>query len=437
MSFSPDRFQAVLKKMLPWSILLLLISLFICYLIVRYTKPLFESSSILKLNIKRDASILGLPEYDEEQTFNNLSSEIELLKSSLFFNKVIDVVNMDVSIYTIGKILLDERYTNPPFTVKYRIMDDRVYDIPFKVDVISPENFRLSYSIDGHNFESSFQFGEEIHTDYFDFIIDLTKYYIHGIQDNEFYFYLNSRKFLLDYISQNITVQPLNLNANTIQVSFKGYNSHKARDLVNAIDTLYIRYTQEEKNKANSQKIRFLNLQLESTEQRLTDFENYFENLIITNKSVDLTDNLSETIQYLNALDSQKYDIQIRLSRLQELLDALVSGKSINLGLSDYKILPDNIVEEISELNNTIEARESVLISHNENTQVYRKWTDEINSMYKRIRDFIIEYEAELNDRLALIDQKNDRLEKRFVELPSKNTEYSKSQRRYALYEEF
>jgi len=436
-SFDQDRFITVLKKLLPWIIILLLAISLISYLVVRYTKPLYESSSVLKLNIKRDASILGLQEYDEEQTFNSLSSEMELLKSSLFFNKIIDAVKLNVSIYTIGKILLDERYSNPPFKVNYLIKNEFAQNIPFRVDILNTRNFNLSYTVRGNNFESSYAFGQQIHTEHFDFIIELTDFYRHGEQDNEFYFYIYSRKYLLDYINENITVQPLNLNANTIQISFKGYNKQKARDFVNAIDTIYLKYTQEEKNKANSQKIAFLDQQLETTEQRLSDFENYFENFIISNKSVDLTNNLSKTIDYLNSLDSQQYDVKIRLLRLDELAKDLVSGRQINLGISDFKILPVNVLEEINKLNDIIEKRESVLISHNENTQVYRKWSDEINSIYNRIRNFLEEYSAELNSRLNQIDLQKAKLEKKFVELPSKNTEYTKSQRYYTLYEEF
>jgi capsular exopolysaccharide synthesis family protein len=436
-SFDQDRFTTVIKRLLPWIIILLLVTFFISYLVIRYTKPLYESNSVLKLNIKRDASILGLQEYDEEQAFNNLSSEMELLKSSLFFNKILDNVKLDVSIYTIGKILLDERYTNPPFTVNYLIKNENILDIPFRVDIIDTENFSLSYNIGNENYESLHVFGQQIHTEHFDFLIELTDYYHHGEQENEFYFYLNSRKHLLEYINENITVQPLNLNASTIQISFKGYNRHKARDLVNAIDTIYLKYSQEEKNKANSQKITFLNEQLETTETRLSDFENYFESFIINNKSIDLKNNLSQTIGYLNALDSQEYDIRIRLLRLNELSDDLVSGSQINLGISDLRILPSSILDEISELNEIIEKRESVLISHNENTQVYRKWTDEINSIYIRIRSFITEYRNELADQLDQIDEQRAVLEKKFIELPSKNTEYTKSQRYYALYEEF
>ena len=436
-SFDQDRFIVVLKKSFPWILFLLLAAVIISYLSIRYTKPLYESSSILKLNIKRDASILGLEEYDEEQVFNSLSSEIELLKSRLFFNKIIDALDLDVSIYTIGKILLDERYNNPPFTVEKLIKNQRVYNIPFRVDIINTRQFNLSYEVDGKSYESTYNFGEKIQADFFDFEIRLTEFYEHGIQDNEFYFYVYSRQYLLDYIAENMSVNPLNLNANTIQISFKGYNMHKARNLVNAIDTIYLNYTQAEKNKSNSQRIEFLNQQLESTEQKLSDFENYFERFIISNKSVDLNSNLSETIEMLNALDSQEYLVKNRQLRLEELQEEIVAGYQINLVISDYKSLPKNMLDEINSLNELIEKRDGILISHNENTLVYRKWSEEINTLYDRVKRFITEYNDELNQRLILISEKRKELESQFVGMPSKNTEYSKSQRYYALYEGF
>lgn len=436
-SFDQDRFIVVLKKSFPWILFLLLAAIVLSYLAIRYTKPLYESSSILKLNIKRDASILGLEEYDEEQTFNSLSSEMELLKSRLFFNKIIDALNLDVSIYTIGKILLDERYNNPPFTVKKLIKNERVYNIPFRVDVLNTREFNLSYEIGGRRYETSHNFGEEIQTDFFNFEIQLTEFYHHGIQDNEFNFYVYSRQYLLDFIGENMSVDPLNLNANTIQISFKGYNRHKARDLVNAIDTIYLNYTKAEKNKANSQRIEFLNQQLESTEQRLSDFENYFERFIISNKSIDLNSNLSETIVSLNFLDSQEYLVKKRQFRLQELQEEIVDGFQINLVISDYNTLPQNMIDEITSLNELIEKRDGILISHNENTLVYRKWSEEINTLYDRVKRFIIEFNDELNQQLILIKEQRNKLESKFVGMPSKNTEYAKSQRYYALYEGF
>ena len=80
-SFDPDKLNVIFIRLLPWILIAFFSFGIISYLIVRYTKPLFESESILKLDIKRDASILGVNYDDEEQSFNSLSSEIELLKS--------------------------------------------------------------------------------------------------------------------------------------------------------------------------------------------------------------------------------------------------------------------------------------------------------------------------------------------------------------------
>jgi len=436
-SFDPDKLNVIFKKFLPWILLTFLTLSIGSYLIVRYTKPLFEAESILKLDIKRDASILGLNYDEEEQSFNSLSSEIELLKSRLFFNKIIDAAKLDVSIYTIGNFLVDERYYNPPFNIEYIINNKVIYDKPFRVDVIDEINYHLSYNIAGIEYYKECRFGEEIATDHYILKIDLTEHYDPGPRDDEFFFILNSRQSLLNYIEENITVQPLNLNANTIQISFIGYNRFKIRDMVNAIDTLYLKYTREEKTLANSQKILFIDQQLASTEQKLTDFEDYFEKFIIDNQSVDLQNNLAETIVILSQLDSQRFRVLSKISHLKTFQNNIDSLNQINLSFADYQILPQSVIEEITEFNNLLEKRESILISYNKNTQAYRKWSAEINSLYSRIKSFIEGFLVDSEDQLKKINARKVTLEKSFIELPSKNTDYSKSQRYYALYDEF
>lgn len=407
------------------------------YLVLRYTKPLYESRSTLKLDIKSEASILGLNNYDEEQSYNNLMSEIELIKSKLFFNKIINALDLDISVYTIGNILVDERYKNAPFDVGYKIKDPVVFDKPFRIEILNPHEFNLSYTVYNRQFNRNYSFGDIIDSDYFTFKITPTVYFEPESRDKEFFFTINSRQSLLDYIENNIGVEPLKLNTNTIEISFKDYNQLKARDMVNAIDTIYLTYTKEEKTKANSQKVEFLNEQLSSTESKLSDFEDYFENFIVRNKTTDLEDNLNKTISLLNDIDSQRYDLQIKLTGLMELSSRLDSGKQINLGITEYRILPLAVRNDIQELNRLLEESESILLSYNKNTQVYRKRSGEIDQIYGRISEFINKYIKDIKDQLRDLAMRKSRLERNFVELPSKNTEYSKSQRYYSLYEEF
>jgi capsular exopolysaccharide synthesis family protein len=436
-SFDPGKFRTVMRRLLPWIVLLLIIAMATAFLVIRYTKPLYESLSILKLDIKSEASILGLNQIDEEKSYNNLLSEIELLKSKLFYNKIIDAVNLDVNVFTIGKILDDERYKNAPFGVEYRIDHPEIYDLRFRVGILNENEFNLSYNFQGKNYNSNQVFGKPVITSHFEFVLTKTPHFDPDARDSEFFFTINSRTALLDYIERNFSVEPLKLNTNTIEISFKDYNQQKARDMVNAIDTIYLTYTKAEKTKANTQKIEFLNLQLEATEKRLTDFEEYFEGFIIDNKTTDLQDKLDETIQAMNKIDSNRYQLQVRFDRIQELRSDLDSGMQVNLGVNDFYILPGEVIDQINDLNELINRRESILLSYNENTQAYRLRTGEVDVLYQKIREYLDEYIRTTRAQIIRYNQQKTNLERNFVELPSKNTEYSKSQRYYSLYEEF
>jgi capsular exopolysaccharide synthesis family protein len=436
-SFDSQKLETVLRKYSPWILMLLLVALAIAFLVIRYTKPLYQSSSILKLDIKSEASLLGLNNLEDEQSYNTLLSEIELLKSRLFYNKIIDAVDLDVNIFTIGNILDDERYQNAPFKVEYDLEHPQMYDLRFRVEILNPGSFNLSYTFQGKNYSSNHDFGETIRTEFFEFSLLKTPFFDSEAKDSEFFFRINSQSALIDYIEQNFSVEPLKLNTNTIEISFQDYNRQKARDLVNAIDTIYLKYTKEEKTKANSQKIEFLNHQLESTEKKLSDFEGYFEDFIIHNKTTDLQNKLDETIQVMNEIDSGRYQLHSKLERLEELKSSLDSGQQINLGMEDLKIIPGEVVDQINEMNELLNKSEAILLSYNENTQVYRMRTNEINVLYTKIVDFIDEYIQAIKNQLKNLAYQKARLEKNFIDLPSKNTEFSKSQRYYSLYEEF
>jgi tyrosine-protein kinase Etk/Wzc len=116
-----DKLIAVTQKA-KWWILLIFISCNIAaYLTTRWTKDVFESASELKLDIKRDATELGIKTLVEDQNINIISGEIEQIKSKVFFNRVIDSLDLAVSYYSIGNVLKDEMYKRSPFVVSYVI----------------------------------------------------------------------------------------------------------------------------------------------------------------------------------------------------------------------------------------------------------------------------------------------------------------------------
>ena len=425
----------VVRKSIPWIILIMIGAATVSYLYIRWTKPVYESTSVLKLDIKSEASVFGFNSYEEN--LNNLSGERELLLSRLFHNKALDVVNLDVSYYAYGNVLYDERYGNSPFQVDYEILAHEAYDKTFDVELISDRQFRLEYELNGKTHSEVYAYGETIKTPWFEFAVNLTDHYKSDLSEKEYFFRINSRESLLNYISDNMSVEFLSLNAKTIQISFKDHNKYKARDLVNAIDTLYIHYTNEEKKKANSQKINFLNNQLSSTEEKLEDFENYFENFTINNKTTDLEADLNKTIVELERLDTQRYVANERLLALEDLHNRLTEKKAFYLNPLQKDVFPPGIFSMTTQLNDLLKEKEMLLGSYRENTYAVRKKSQEIEFLREKLTELALTARQEQYDILKSLNQEKRRLEKSFVELPGKGTEFNKSSRYYSLYEEF
>src|SRR5690606_20526997 len=111
----------------------------------RYTKNVYESESLLKLDIKQDANDLGISSMMEDQNLNLISGEIEIIKSKLFLNRVLDEVNFEASFFSVGHLLNEELYrSNAPAVVTYFSKNHSLYNTRLTFRERSPREFELS-----------------------------------------------------------------------------------------------------------------------------------------------------------------------------------------------------------------------------------------------------------------------------------------------------
>ena len=432
-----EKLLTVLRKSWIWIVLLVLITNLAAYLVVRWTKPLFESYSDLKLNIKNDANLLGFMEVNEEQNLNSLSGEIELLKSKLFFNKVIETLDLGISYYSVGNILEDEKYRSPPFKVEYTQIAPWAYDQFFTVAVQNEREYILGYPSESFIPDKLCKFGEVVQEENLSLRITLNLDQ-EKMEDQQLYsFRINSSSNLIKYLENNISVEPLNLTANTIRISFRDHNRFKARDLVNAIDTIYLKYTKETKNKANQQKIDFLDDQLLLTQSKLQDYESYFESFTIRNKTTNVQTDLDNTIKAISMLDSQDIVLEKRLTDVQGLQAGINRQNNGPEQIFQYSGYSQEINNTLEKLDDLIKQKELLKISYNENTFAVSKIEQEINLVKKQLSRYLEVYEKEIQSERLVISSKRLTLEKRLRTLPAQGTEFTSNRRNFSLYEEF
>lgn len=426
--------KVVAKKSMPWVGLIFIFCISTAFLIIRYTKPLYESYSEIKLGQEEKSNILNLREIDQGSSYALLSSEMELITSRLFFNKIIESVRLSPQYYAYGQFLDDEKYNNPPFTAEFQLKKISLYNTKIFVTIIDTSRFILTYKLSNKEFEQEYRFSGPISSDDFEFKISLSPTW-NPTMGSEFYFVIKSHDALMDYIETNLSVEPVNLEANIFKVSFKDYNVSKAHALISAIDTLYYKYSLDEKNRANKNKIEYLNTQLTETENKLDDYEKYFEDVTITNRTVSLDEDVRRTVTLINGLDSQQVHIKDKLADLNNLANEIKNGQIVTIPTFNDKF-PAHIMSLINELNLLINEREKLGLSYRENTYTYKARQKEIDLLKADLLAQINNSRTNILDDRRYLENQKIQLNRQLNQLPSKNTEFNKVKRFYTLYEE-
>ncbi len=400
------------------------------YLYLRYTKNVYESESELKLEIKKQTELSLLPTV-ENQPGSELSGEIEQIRSKVFLAKVADSLPIKISYYYVGQVLDNELYKQNPFEVDVLQATKGLYDTHWSVQ----------FTNDGGKIRISekavvpFQFNKPVTIAGALLRLKKTRHFEEG-SDATYFFIVHSEQQVLNYLRNNLSVEPINLEASTIRVAFRDFNALKAYDIVNTIDSLYLSFSNEQKSLATKQKINWLNNELGQIEAKMEDYENYFEQFMLNNKSSSTSEEIRKIISSLYKTDSQRYQVQKRLRDLEVFQKSITDGEVGRIQNASAG-WPDALIESVNERQKLVLQKKNVSLSHNPNTFVYKQIEQNLQAVSTEIETQMSDLRTSLQATLQDLNKRKASLETQFATLPTKNTEFTKNQRFYKLYEEF
>lgn len=429
-----SKLRTTVRKNLLWIILIFaFINLLTYLLFIRYTPDVYESSSEIKLDIKNDASDLGIKTFVDDQNLNIMSGEIEIIQSKLFLKRVLDSLRLDVSYYNKGEILNHEFFGNEPFRVEYTLTREAFYNVPIFVDISDSQRGRIKVGADGAEVVAAY--GKPVDLQGLTVTLHRNTNALGGEGLNCF-FVINSPEVLMNYMLGNLSVQPLNFNANTIRISFQDNNPLKASTIVNQIDSLYLYFSNEQKNQANRQKIVWLTNELTQIEEKMGQYETYFEDFILENKTNNLDEELRKTIELIHGIDSQRYNLTRRIREINELLDGISAG-TFFVNATQRQYFPPVINSNLDKLAELQSAFDRLKLSYSEVTFAFREREQEIRTLQDNVVKQLNDLKNSWLERLQRLNQQKANAENEFAQMPDRNTEFNKNQRFYKLYEEF
>jgi tyrosine-protein kinase Etk/Wzc len=429
-----NKLKAIFLKNIFWIILLFCTTNLISYFYIRYTKEVFEAWSEIKLEIRSEANDFGITKMMEDQNANILSGEIELIQSNLFIERVIDSLDIKVTYYSVGEINDFELYGNSPFSVTVANASSAFLDVIHKIKEIDEDEYLLQLA-NGNTYRNFF--GRPLVTD--DFNITITKSQVLKFENyNSYSFIVNSDASLKAYFRERLKVEPKNFNANIIRISFNEFNATKASDVVNKIVDVYLIFSNEQKNFANKHKIDWVSNELKQVEKKMAEFEEYFKNYTLENKTPDATEDLKIVLTQLSSLDTQRFVLASRQRAITLLKESLQDNtRPLYLGIADRDMLSTELTTLVTNYQKLINDLEKLKISYKEETFAYKELQQQVQITRTQVLAQLHEMENSLAKQMAALNTKKRQLSASFTTLPDKVTEYAKNQRYYKLYEGF
>ena len=433
-SYDPLIAKTVLQRYWWWPVLFVALFTAVAYAYLRYTKPIYESQMVIQLGERDSAKDL----LDIENIYtkdNALSSVVELLRSELLFERAVKRLNLNVSLYSKGDLLTEEKYMSSAFNVQpYELMDSSLINQEIHIVVKGQKNIEVNYEYGGKTIRVNGKINEHIRNTHFDIVVKVANSanFKSVSTENDLYFVFNDKKSLSASLIKGLSVVPIDPNAKTISVSFRGHNPKLCRDITNAISESFVDYDRELKRKSSAGILEFIDSRLDSLSNELEDSK---DTLMRYSRESRISDPESAgTILSVNIskLQDQLFTLEEEFRALEMVSSSLKENTN---RLEVYRLMPEmmgksyetNLVAKLQSLHDLLETRDDLIYAGATLDNPKIKHIDQkISSKMGQIQRSIKSLETRLSENLSVVKRKINELEVETFDLPEKKLEFNR-----------
>ncbi len=429
--FNPLILRAILKKHWYWPFIWLALFLTIAFFYLRYSKDIFEASTLIQIENKDQGK--EILDFENVTTKNNISSQIEMLKSKLLFEKAIERLQMNVSIFTQGNILIEEMYHSSIFSViPYTLSDSSLCGVPIFIH-FEKEQINLKYNFKNKAFNFKGKLDEIIKTDHFEIKVNsnLASDFENLSSKNELYFIFNSQSSLMGRLASGLTIIPVNPEAQTIEIKHQSHNALLSKDIVSSLTHTFFEHEKLYKQQSSDNILLFINSQLDSLSKELHDSKENLTDYQRTSKLADPEGVTSEFNTTINKFRDETYKTQEELNTLNMVFSKLTDDPN---RIEIYKIIPEmlgksyesSLSRQIEDLHEILERKEDLLFKVKpENAEVINL-NRRIQAKVQSIRKSMQVIRERLTSNLRVLINKSSELEEEFYLIPEKKMEFNR-----------
>lgn len=343
-----------------WFVIGATITLISAFLYLRYTTPLYQVSSSIK--IKDDSSngaISELAAFEDMGMLvnqqSNVENEIRIVKSRELLGGVIKDLKLNVQYFVKGKTFIEdisdlfssnpvdkEIYINNPINVNFLANDSLVLrkSAHFEITLLSSETFNFREL--NKPLKTKLSYGNKISTSIGDIIItpniDTNKEYI----NKTIIIKVWPLNFLIDYLKSSVNIQAIK-NTDIVKLGIKSQVKQKGIDILNRLVGHYNNDAVNEKSIISKNTSDFISNRLKVVSDELSLVDKSIADFRRDNKIINIESQASLNLQSESVNDQRLVEVSNQLSMVEAMENYVNSQDEIailpeNLGFSDASL---------------------------------------------------------------------------------------------------
>jgi uncharacterized protein involved in exopolysaccharide biosynthesis len=401
-----------------WKYFLLAIvfCLFTAFFYIKYTSSIYETTAKIKILDKKD-SALEMPTAEDlfSSSKINLENEKELIISYPILKKVVEKLNLNLSVYELGDIQTSLRTKGEyPFVIKSKIKRQDIIESEYKV-VLKEEGMEI---INYQNDDTVYLFKDFTTTK----IKHDLPFNIYNVNKDK----IGLEPYLLKYqtteqkikeLKKEIVLTQIGKESDILSINFNTTNVKYAQSIINELIDTYDQDGIEDRQLIHKRTIDFVDSRYNYLTEQLDSIENSKQKFKQENNLVDLSINSRQSLEksanteeLIFTNDNQIYVTNSLLEELTKLNFELLPS---NIGINSTEI---NLL--IGSYNEKVLEHKRLLLSAGPNNPVTLASNDLINDSRSSIIFSLQTYINQLNNLKEKQINEFNKFDKQLVSLP-------------------
>ena len=385
-----------------WSILFITILFIAGASIYAYFAPnVYQATTTMKISSLSGGKGVGgggdLVTAALSSGMGDMQDEFALMKSRFLARKALENLDIGARYYVYRKMKLHELYTDSPFVISVEWMNPDFFGRKIDLIPLDNEHFtlrmraslkdRLFYKFMNYlniksekpiEYQKNFKFGEKIETPWF----ALTVQKVFDMPPGRYKFSFVPNQYMTGFIRSGVNPHPLSKFGSIIAVSFQDEVPQRAKDIVDAVVKAYNEEKIRLKTESANKTLNFIDQQLEAIHKTLQKSATKLESFKATHVVMDLGTKAGTTAQQLSELESKMYEINTKLSILDNLYSYVKSNKDIKgIDVSSAQLVGPIISGLITKLQEAESRRSTLLVDFTELHPDVVKITEQIQQL--------------------------------------------------------